>query len=186
MTPPCVKPDQYDHLLANTQIEWHVAKIYIIKYFTDLTVFVPARLSKILTTYELFDEHHDYSSTRCYINTTSNFNYILQLNTLRPRQNGRYIPDDIFKRIFLNETWWISLKIWLKFVPNVRINKIPASIQVMAWRRPGDKPLSEPMMVRLPTLICVTRPQWVNVQCKLTIFVYVIQCEPLLTWYRHL
>ena len=32
----------------------------------------------------------------------------------------------------------------------------------MAWRRPGDKPLSEPMMVRLPTHICVTRPQWVN------------------------
>ena len=32
----------------------------------------------------------------------------------------------------------------------------------MAWRRPGDKPLSEPMMVRLPTHICVTRPQWVK------------------------
>ena len=27
---------------------------------------------------------------------------------------------------------------------------------------PGDKPLSEPMIVRLPTHICVTRPQWVN------------------------
>ena len=27
------------------------------------------------------------------------------------------------------------------------------------WRRPGDKPLSEPMMVRLTTHICVTRPQ---------------------------
>ena len=32
----------------------------------------------------------------------------------------------------------------------------------MAWRRPDDKPLSEPMMVSLPTHICVTRPQWVN------------------------
>ena len=32
----------------------------------------------------------------------------------------------------------------------------------MASRRPGAKPLSEPMMVRLPTHICVTRPQWVN------------------------
>ena len=32
----------------------------------------------------------------------------------------------------------------------------------MAWRRPGDKPLSEPMMVKLLTHICVTRPQWVN------------------------
>ena len=32
----------------------------------------------------------------------------------------------------------------------------------MAWRRPGDKPLSEPMMVSLPMHICVTRPQCVN------------------------
>ena len=32
----------------------------------------------------------------------------------------------------------------------------------MAWRRPGGKPLSEPMMVRLLTHICVTRPQWVK------------------------
>ena len=31
----------------------------------------------------------------------------------------------------------------------------------MAWRRSGDKPLSEPMMVSLLTHICVTRPQWV-------------------------
>ena len=34
----------------------------------------------------------------------------------------------------------------------------------MAWRRSGDKPLSEPMMVRLLTHICVTRPQWVKYQ----------------------
>ena len=33
----------------------------------------------------------------------------------------------------------------------------------MAWRRPGDKSLSGPMMVRLPPHICVTRPQWVKV-----------------------
>ena len=32
----------------------------------------------------------------------------------------------------------------------------------MAWRRTGDKPLSEPRMESLLTHICVTRPQWVN------------------------
>ena len=42
------------------------------------------------------------------------------------------------------------------------INNIPVLVQILAWRRPGDKPLSGPMMVRLPTHICVTRPQWVN------------------------
>ena len=31
----------------------------------------------------------------------------------------------------------------------------------MAWCRPGDKPLTEPMMVRLLTRICVNWPQWV-------------------------
>ena len=84
------------------------------------------------------------------------------VNTLRPRQNWRYFADDIFKCIFLNENAWISLKISLKFVSKVRIDNIPALVQIMAWRRPGDKPLSEPMMVSLLTHICVTRPQWVN------------------------
>ena len=83
-------------------------------------------------------------------------------NTLRPRQNGRHSPDDIFKCIFLNENIWILIAISLKFVPKGPINNIPALIQIMAWSRPGDKPLSEPMMVSLLTHICVTRPQWVN------------------------
>ena len=82
-------------------------------------------------------------------------------NTLRPRQNGRHFPDDILW-IFLNENVWISINISLKFVPRGPINNIPTLVQVMAWRRPGDKPLSGPMMVRLPTHICVTRPRWVN------------------------
>ena len=83
-------------------------------------------------------------------------------NTLRPRRNEQHFADDIFKRIFFNENVWISIKISLKFVPKGSINNIPALVQIMAWCRPGDKPLSEPMMVSLPTHICVTRPQWVN------------------------
>ena len=83
-------------------------------------------------------------------------------NSLRPRQSGRHCTDDIFKCIFLNENVWIVLKISLEFVPKVRINNIPALVQIMAWRRQGDKPLSEPMMVSLLTHICVTRPQWVK------------------------
>ena len=84
------------------------------------------------------------------------------VNTLRPRQNGRHFSDDIFKRIFLNENAWILFKISLKFVPKGPINNIPALVQIMAWRRPGDKPLSESMLVSLLTHKCVTRPQWVN------------------------
>ena len=44
----------------------------------------------------------------------------------------------------------------LKFAPRGPINNIPALVQIMAWRQPGDKPLSEPMLVSLLTHICIT------------------------------
>ena len=80
-------------------------------------------------------------------------------NTLRPRQNGRHFTDDTFKCIFLNENVEILIKISLKFVHKGPINNIPALVQIMAWRRPGNKPLSEAMVVRLAMHICVTQPQ---------------------------
>ena len=88
--------------------------------------------------------------------------YPFSLNTLRPRQNRRHFADDMFKCIFLNENVWIPIEISLKFVPKGSINNNPSLFQIMAWRRPGDKPLSEPMMVSSLTHICVTRPQWVK------------------------
>ena len=109
-----------------------------------------------------------YQIARSYTLLCPNKNcptYILvprTVNTLRPGQNGRHFPDDIFNCIFLTENVWISIKISLKVVSKGPINNIPSLVQIMAWRRPGDKPLSEPMMVSLPTHICVTRPQWVN------------------------
>ena len=36
----------------------------------------------------------------------------------------------------------------MKFVPKGQIDNDPALVQIMAWRRPGDKPLSEPMMTQ--------------------------------------
>ena len=54
----------------------------------------------------------------------------------------------IFKCIFLNENLLVSIQISLKFVPKGSINNIPALVHVMAWRRPGDKPLSDAMMVK--------------------------------------
>ena len=89
--------------------------------------------------------------------------FYIFINTLRPRQNGCHFADDTFKRIFLKENVTILIKISLKFVPKSPIDNVPALFQIMAWRRPGDKPLSEAMMVSLLTHICVARPQWVNV-----------------------
>ena len=50
----------------------------------------------------------------------------------------------------------------LKFVPKGSIDNIPALVQIEAWHRPGNKPLHEPMMVRLLAHISVTWPQWVK------------------------
>ena len=53
-------------------------------------------------------------------------------------------------------------KLSLTFVPQLRINNIPALVQITAWRPPGDKALSEWLMVNLLTHKYVTRPQWVE------------------------
>ena len=74
-------------------------------------------------------------------------------NPLRPRQNGRHFTDDTLNRIFLKENVRILIKISLKFAPKGPINNIPALVQIMACRRPGNKPLSESMTVSLLTHI---------------------------------
>ena len=56
------------------------------------------------------------------------------------------LADDNFKCIFLNEYDRIPIQVSLKFVPRSAINNKPASVQVMAWRRTGHRPLSEPML----------------------------------------
>ena len=76
--------------------------------------------------------------------------YETVINTLRLRQNGPHYTDDIFKSIFLNEYVWIPIKISLRIIPKGPINNIPALIQIMDWRRSGDKPLSEPIITSLP------------------------------------
>ena len=99
---------------------------------------------------------------RLHIKSVRHQGHFHSFNTLRPRKMdgiSQTTFSDAFSRM---KNMWISLKIPLKFVPKGPINNIPALVQIMGWRRTGDKPLSEPMMVRLPTHICVTRPQWVN------------------------
>ena len=65
------------------------------------------------------------------------------LNTLRPRQDGWQLAD-VFKYIFFSENVWIAIKISVWFVPKGPIKT--ALVQVMAWRKASNKPLSEPMM----------------------------------------
>ena len=73
---------------------------------------------------------------------------------------GRHVTEDNFKCIFMNENVRISTKISSMFILKGPISNIPALVQIMAWRRPGAKPLSEPMMVRLS--MHINQPQWVD------------------------
>ena len=124
--------------------------------------------------FEMLKWHH-YNGNMSEENTSGNKTEIC-FNSLRLRQDGRLFADDTFKRIFWNDNIRISTKNSLKFVLKGVINIIPALVLIMAWGRPGDKPLSEPMLVRSLTHICVTRPQWVNKvsKCSLEMKMFII------------
>ena len=87
-----------------------------------------------------------------------------KINRMRPRQSCSQYIDDIPKHICWNRNVRILIKISLNFVAKCQINNIIALVQIMAWRQPGDKPMSEPMLVSLLTHICVTRPWLAKLQ----------------------
>ena len=62
---------------------------------------------------------------------------------------------------------WYFIKVNSKIKVKDQIKNIPALAPIMARRRPGNKPLSEPMMIILPRHMGVTRPQcvkWVEIK----------------------
>ena len=130
----------------------------LLRHFKKLSwiVIIVYKLTHNIKPDQTYDSQKTYNIVLLWVS------YGCVFNTLTPRQNGRHFADDTFKRIFMNENVRISINILLKFVPKGLINNIPALVQIMAWRRPGDKPLSESMMVSLLMHICVTLPQWVN------------------------
>ena len=71
----------------------------------------------------------------------------LIINTLKPRQNKRHFPDGLFDGISWMEIYeFRCIYQWSLFLMDP-INYIPPLVQIMASRRPGNKPLSQPMMV---------------------------------------
>ena len=91
------------------------------------------------------------------------------LNSSPRGQNGRHFADVNFRCIFVNEKFCILIT-------------IPALVQIMAWRRPGDKPLSEPTMVSLLMHIWVTWPQWVKAHTLCFTF-FICHITLLHEWY---
>ena len=67
----------------------------------------------------------------------------MAINSSPPGQNARRFRDDIFRSIFVNEKLYTLIKISPRVVPKGTFDNKPALVQVMAWRRTGDKPLPE-------------------------------------------
>ena len=53
---------------------------------------------------------------------------MILVNILRPRQNGRYFPDDMFRSVFMNDKFCILINISLNFVPEGPIDNNPSLV----------------------------------------------------------
>ena len=54
--------------------------------------------------------------------------YFCNIDNIFNTFNGRHFPEDIFKRIFLNEDIWLLIKFSLDFVPSDPIYNIPVLV----------------------------------------------------------
>ena len=81
----------------------------------------------------------------------------IETETRWPTFCRRHFQVHFLEWIYFNWDWFFP-----DFFSKSQIDNIPALVQMMPWRRSGDKPTSEPMMVCLLTHIFVTQPQWVK------------------------
>ena len=91
------------------------------------------------------------------------FHTVLFINSSQPF--GNHFADDSFNHIFVNENVRIPVQCSLQLASKCSIDNKSALVQVMAWRRTGDKPLSEPML----THMCGTRRRWIKNKNKIKI-----------------
>ena len=89
--------------------------------------------------------------------------YIISLKIVHLTHGGWDKIAAIMQMTFLNALSWMKMyEFQLKFHCNLFL-RLELTISQDWFRWPGDKPLSEPMLVSLMTHILVTRPQWVKV-----------------------
>ena len=95
-----------------------------------------------------------YYNRMLHFGKNSHVNYLNPLiYALSRRHFWYYARKHIWQETINDENVWILIKISLKFVHKGPIDYIPVLVQIMVWRRSGDKPLSELMLIILPTHI---------------------------------
>ena len=68
-------------------------------------------------------------------------------DTLRRRQNGHHLGR-LYCQFKFSGNDRIQIQASLKLVPKGPIDDKTALVQLMTWRRTGDKPLPEPMIAK--------------------------------------
>ena len=81
---------------------------------------------------------------------------------LRLRQKSRHLANDIFKCIFFNEKFWISLNISLKLVPMGPIDNNPPLVRKIAWCQTRERSIL-PISFRIASLALGQLHDWPNV-----------------------
>ena len=94
----------------------------------------------------IFGRHPLFRQTLRKVDAISKWPIVLGVLTHRGRKYGRHFADGIVIHICLNKNCPFSIKISLNIFPLDPIDNKSALVQIMAWRRPGAKPLSEPMI----------------------------------------
>ena len=110
------------------------------------------------------------SSQICYTHRVC-----VPLNSSPHEQNDHHFADNIFWCIFVNEMFHVLIKISLKFVSRNPIDNKPALVQVMAWRRLGNKPLSGPMLTQFTDAYMQHYGRWFKLDIEL-------QSHQFMTW----
>ena len=138
--------------VVDLHVSIKVSSIYLIwKNITSLFI-VPVPLSKqiLFSWINLMQVLHiDVVENSCHLALKFSL-------THRGRDKMAAISQTMFLDAFL---WMKPFVYWLNFtfVPKGPIDNVPALVNIMAWRQPGNKPLSQPMVVRL-----LMQPQWVK------------------------
>ena len=89
---------------------------------------------------------------------SSMWRVLRHINTLRARQSCRRLANDVWNKFSWIKIWCILIHISKGSSP---ADSKPASVQIMAWCRTGDKQFMNQWWFGLLTRICVTRSRWV-------------------------
>ena len=77
----------------------------------------------------------------------------------------------------MNEKLGILIQISVQFFSKGLIDNIEALVQVMAWRRTGDKPVPEPVLIQFTDAYMRHKGRWVNISNHKQNILYTPWCN---------